>query len=105
MKKFIATMMAAAMVVSLAGCANNGTSSESTSDVSSDSAADNSSESTADESSDAASEDSTESTDNGSADASARKLGMGVSTSIASSAAGNAQVDATVAAVILDADG
>ncbi len=105
MKKFIATMMAAAMVVSLAGCANNGTSSEGTSDVSSDSAADNSSESTADESSDAASEDSTESTDNGSADASARKLGMGVSTSIASSAAGNAQVDATVAAVILDADG
>ena len=105
MKKFIATMMAAAMVVSLAGCANNGTSSESTSDVSSDSVADNSSESTADESSDAASEDSTESTDNGSADASARKLGMGVSTSIASSAAGNAQVDATVAAVILDADG
>ncbi len=105
MKKFIATMMAAAMVVSLAGCANNGTSSESTSDVSSDSVADNSSESTADESSDAASEDSTESTDNGSADASAHKLGMGVSTSIASSAAGNAQVDATVAAVILDADG
>lgn len=106
MKKFIATMMAAAMVVSLAGCANNGTSSESTADesssadVSSESTAD---ESTADESSDAVSEDST--ADDASASAGTNKLGMGVSTSIASSSAGNAQVDATVAAVILDADG
>ena len=39
------------------------------------------------------------------ADAAAYKLGMGVSLSTASSKAGNAQVDATTAAVVTDADG
>ena len=41
---------------------------------------------------------------NGGSDA-AYKLGMGVTTSIGSSSAGNAQVDATVATVVTDADG
>lgn len=77
MKKIFASMMAAAMVVSLAGC-SNGNSSESGSSANSEGGSDN---------------------------AAAYKLGMGVVTSTASSAAGNAQVDATVAAVILDADG
>ena len=77
MKKIFASMMAAAMVVSLAGC-SNGNSSESGSSANSEGSSDN---------------------------AAAYKLGMGVVTSTASSAAGNAQVDATVAAVILDADG
>ena len=77
MKKIFASMMAAAMVVSLAGC-SNGNSSESVSSANSEGGSDN---------------------------AAAYKLGMGVVTSTASSAAGNAQVDATVAAVILDADG
>ena len=43
-------------------------------------------------------------TSNGGSDA-AYKLGMGVTTSIGSSSAGNAQVDATVATVVTDADG
>ena len=77
MKKIFASMMAAAMVVSLAGC-SNGNSSESGSSANSEGGSDN---------------------------AAAYKLGMGVVTSTASSAAGNAQVDATVAAVVLDADG
>ena len=77
MKKIFASMMAAAMVVSLAGC-SNGNSSESSSSANSEGGSDN---------------------------AAAYKLGMGVVTSTASSAAGNAQVDATVAAVVLDADG
>ena len=77
MKKIFASMMAAAMVVSLAGC-SNGNSSESGSSANSEGSSDN---------------------------AAAYKLGMGVVTSTASSAAGNAQVDATVAAVVLDADG
>ena len=68
MKKIYASMMAAAMVVSLAGCSSNGGSGSA-------------------------------------ASAAAYKLGMGVCTSTDSSAAGNAQVDATVAAVVLDADG
>ena len=70
MKKIFASMMAAAMVVSLAGCNGNGNSGEGGSDA-----------------------------------AAAHKLGMGVCTSIGSSKAGTAQVDATVAAVVLDADG
>ena len=68
MKKIYASMMAAAMVVSLAGCSSNGGSGSA-------------------------------------ASAAAYKLGMGVCTSTDSSADGNAQVDATVAAVVLDADG
>ena len=68
MKKIFASMMAAAMVVGLAGCSSNGS-------------------------------------EGGSSSGAAYKLGMGVSTSTDSSAAGNAQVDATVAAVVLDADG
>ena len=85
MKKIFASMMAAAMVVSLAGC-SNGNSSESGSSANSESSSSANSE-------------------GGSDNAAAYKLGMGVVTSTASSAAGNAQVDATVAAVILDADG
>ena len=85
MKKIFASMMAAAMVVSLAGC-SNGNSSESGSSANSESVSSANSE-------------------GGSDNAAAYKLGMGVVTSTASSAAGNAQVDATVAAVILDADG
>ena len=85
MKKIFASMMAAAMVVSLAGC-SNGNSSESGSSANSESSSSANSES-------------------GSDNAAAYKLGMGVVTSTASSAAGNAQVDATVAAVVLDADG
>lgn len=74
MKKIIASMMAAAMVVSLAGC-----SSKDGGNGGNDS--------------------------NGGSDGAAYKLGMGVCTSTGSSSAGNAQVDATVAAVVLDADG
>ena len=85
MKKIFASMMAAAMVVSLAGC-SNGNSSESGSSANSESSSSANSE-------------------GGSDNAAAYKLGMGVVTSTASSAAGNAQVDATVAAVVLDADG
>ena len=88
MKKIFASMMAAAMVISLAGCSNSTTSS---------SAAD--AENSADNSSAA---DTESGADNSGA---AYKLGMGVVTSTGSSSAGNAQVDATVAAVVLDADG
>lgn len=80
MKKIFASMMAAAMVVSLAGC-SNGNSSESGSSANSESSSSANSE-------------------GGSDNAAAYKLGMGVVTSTASSAAGNAQVDATVAAVV-----
>lgn len=89
MKKIFASMMAAAMVISLAGCSNGGTSST---------ASDNSS------AAESGSNAGTAEADNGTSTG-ANKLGMGVVTSIGSSSAGNAQVDATVAAVILDADG
>ena len=85
MKKIFASMMAAAMAVTLAGCSNSTSSSEAGSSNSANS-------------SEAGSE-------SGAANAAAYKLGMGVCTSIGSSKAGNAQVDATVAAVVLDADG
>ena len=91
MKKIFASMMAAAMVVALAGCSNNGTDSSSASD------------STASES--GATAGTAESGTNTGDSTGAHKLGMGVVTSIGSSSAGNAQVDATVAAVVLDADG
>lgn len=106
MKKIFASMMAAALVISLAGCSSNGTSSTASEDSS---AADSSStagtaESNADAAATAEATESNAEADN-TASTGANKLGLGVVTSIGSSSAGNAQVDATVAAVILDADG
>ena len=107
MKKFLASMMAAAMVISLAGCSNSTTSSTASEDSS---AADSSSTaSTAEVNSNAGTAETSSNAGTAEADntasTGANKLGLGVVTSIGSSSAGNAQVDATVAAVILDADG
>ena len=100
MKKIFASMMAAAMVISLAGCSNSTTSSSA---ADAENSADSSSAADAENSADSSSAADTESgADNSGA---AYKLGMGVVTSTGSSSAGNAQVDATVAAVVLDADG
>lgn len=95
MKKIFASMMAAAMVVALAGCSNNGTDSSSAAE----------SGSTAGTAESGATAGTAESGANTGDSTGAYKLGMGVVTSIGSSSAGNAQVDATVAAVVLDADG
>ena len=111
MKKIFASMMAAAMVVALAGCSNNTSSTSSTTSDNSSAAESNSAAGTAENSSAAGTTETSsnagtaESGADDSASTGANKLGMGVVTSTASSSAGNAQVDATVAAVILDADG
>ena len=102
MKKIFASMMAAAMVVALAGCSNSTSSTSSTASDNSSAAESNSAAGTAENSSAAGT---TETSSNAGTSTGANKLGMGVVTSTASSSAGNAQVDATVAAVILDADG
>ncbi len=84
MKKFLALLLALVMVLSFAACNNQPA----------DDANDSQSES---ESQNEASEPETT--------AASYKLGMGVSVSTASSKAGTAQVDATVATVVLDAEG
>lgn len=91
--------MAAAMVVALAGCSNSNNGSDSTASDNSSAAESGSTAGTAESGADNA--DNADNADS----TGANKLGMGVVTSIASSSAGNAQVDATVAAVVLDADG
>ena len=85
MKKIFASMMAAAMVVSLAGC-SNGNSSESGSSANSESSSSANSESVSSTTSESVSSANSE---GGSDNAAAYKLGMGVVTSTASSAAGN----------------
>ena len=85
MKKLLALLLALVMVLSFAACNN---------DQPADDQSDSQSES---ESQNEASEPETT--------AASYKLGMGVSVSTASSKAGTAQVDATVATVVLDADG
>ena len=100
MKKIFASMMAAAMVVALAGCSNNST--DSSSAIESSAAESGSTAGTAESGANAGTAESGANTGDSTG---AHKLGMGVVTSIGSSSAGNAQVDATVAAVILDADG
>ena len=104
MKKIFASMMAAAMVVALAGCSNNGADSSSAADSGS-TAGTAESGATASTAESGATAGTAESGANTGDSTGAHKLGMGVVTSIGSSSAGNAQVDATVAAVILDADG
>lgn len=110
MKKIFASMMAAALVLSLAGCSGNtsSTADESSSAADSENSAAATGESSTAENSSTAEDNSSAATAETSSDSNstgAYKLGMGVVTSTGSSAAGNAQVDATVAAVILDADG
>ena len=108
MKKIFASMMAAAMVVALAGCSNNtsSTASDNSSAAESNSAAGTAENSSAAGTTETSSNAGTaESGADDSASTGANKLGMGVVTSTGSSSAGNAQVDATVAAVVLDADG
>jgi len=84
MKKLLALLLALVMVLSFAACNNQ--------------PADDQSESQSEpESQSEVSEPETT--------AASYKLGMGVSVSTKSSKAGNAQVDATVAAVVLDAEG
>ena len=104
MKKIFASMMAAAMVVALAGCSNNGTDSSSAAESGS-TAGTAESGATAGTAESGATAGTAESGANTGDSTGAYKLGMGVVTSIGSSSAGNAQVDATVAAVVLDADG
>ncbi len=72
MKKFLAILLCAVMVLAVVACNNNG---------------------------------GTETPDPTPATEAEYKLGMGVVVNMDSSAAGNAQVDATVAAVVLDAEG
>ena len=86
MKKLLALLLALVMVLSFAACNNQ--------------PADDQSESQSESESESQSEASESETT-----AASYKLGMGVSVSTKSSKAGNAQVDATVAAVVLDAEG
>lgn len=86
MKKLLALLLALVMVLSFAACNNQ--------------PADDQSESQSESESESQSEVSEPETT-----AASYKLGMGVSVSTKSSKAGNAQVDATVAAVVLDAEG
>ncbi len=84
MKKFLALLLALVMVLSFAACNNQSADDQSESQGESESQSEASEPETA---------------------GAAYKLGMGISVSTASSKAGTAQVDATVAAVVLDADG
>ena len=86
MKKLLALLLALVMVLSFAACNNQ--------------PADDQSESQSESESESQSEVSEPETT-----AASYKLGMGISVSTKSSKAGNAQVDATVATVVLDADG
>lgn len=107
MKKILASMLAAVMVLSLAACnstTDEGTPSNTDASTSDTPAATDAPEAPATEASDTEATSAAE--PEAPADtAAAYTLGMGVVTSTGSSKAGNAQVDATAAAVILDADG
>lgn len=80
MRKTLAGILAATMVLTMVGCGSSGDSSNTE-------------------------ENNTQTETNTQEEAASYKLGMGVSISTASSQEGNAQVDATVAAVVLDQDG
>lgn len=86
MKKLLALLLALVMVLSFAACNNNNQPADDASDSQSESESQN----------ETSEPETTTAT---------YKLGMGVSVSTASSKAGTAQVDATVATVVLDAEG